>query len=502
MLVRGAGPRAGGDVRIGQELCLEVAKPVLGGDGLARHAGMAVFVPGALPGQRILARVSSVKARHARADLIQVLEQSPEYVQPSCPHFGCCGGCDWLHMDYARQLHWKRELVRETLRHIATEDVQVATTIASPQVRNYRNKMEFAAASRVVTNTGDTTRGLSTGKADVALGLRPRGLANAVVPIHSCALCPQVMVDVMNLVGQWAGKTGLPAYDPDTGRGFWRHLVVRHGAEIGHVMLSLITGQDSRGRCVGPRLAQYVTNNLAGHSLTSLSVVHETRTDRALLAQGQRSVSVTGPKHLLHELGNLQLAISSRSFFQVNSGAAQKLFGVVADFAGLDERESVWDLYSGVGAIALGLAGKARQVVGIETDPQAVRDAQANARRNGIANCRFEAGDVSRTISRVLGDPAFERPDVIVVDPPRAGMRAEVVAQLLKIGAPKLILVSCDPATLARDIKVLAAGYRPSRVQPVDMFPHTSHIECVVELCRRDPVAPSKRCPHASRRTC
>ncbi|WP_045219259.1 23S rRNA (uracil(1939)-C(5))-methyltransferase RlmD [Desulfonatronum thioautotrophicum] len=488
MPVRDAGIQAGGDVQIGQELCLDVVKPVLGGDGLARHGGMAVFVPGALPGQRILARVSSVKARHARADLLEVLEQSAEYVQPSCPHFGSCGGCDWLHMDYARQLHWKRELVRESLRHLAAADIQVAPTIGSPRIHNYRNKMEFAAASRVAAGTGDTTHGLTANTSSVALGLRPRRLANAVVPIRSCALCPQVMIDVMVLVEQWAGKTGLPAYDPDTGRGFWRHLVVRQGADPGHVMLAVITsqdfrGQDSRDQDVGPSLAEYVANKLAGHSVTSLSVVHETRTDRALLAQGQRTVSVTGPKNLLHELGNQQLAISSRSFFQVNSGSAQKLLHVVADFAGLSEGETVWDLYCGVGAMALNLADKAGRVVGFETESQAVRDAQANARRNGITNCRFEAGDVSRTIPRILDGPSSQRPDVIVVDPPRAGMRADVVDQLLKIGAKKLILISCDPATLARDIKRLAASYGPCRVQPVDMFPHTSHIECVAELC-------------------
>lgn len=466
----------------GQELTLDVVKPVLGGDGLARHEGMAVFVSGALPGQRLLARISSVKARHARAELVEVLEQSLDYVPPDCPHFGLCGGCDWLHMEYGRQLHWKRELVRETLRHLAAEDVQVMPTIASPLIRGYRNKMEFAAASRVVTGTSDTTAGLAAVKTGVAVGLRPRGLANAVVPIRSCALCPQAMVDAANLVGKWTEEAGLSAYDPDTGRGFLRHVVVRQGADPGHLMLSVITGNDPRGREVGLRLAEYVTRNLAHHCQTALSVVHETRMDRALVAQGERTVSVTGPKELIHELGGLKLAISSRAFFQVNSGTAEKLLDVVADFAGLSGRESVWDLYSGVGAMALNLAGKAARVVGFETEPQAVRDARANARRNGIANCRFEAGDVSRTIPRFLDGSASERPDVIIADPPRAGMRAGVVDRLLKIGAPKLILVSCDPATLARDIKRLAPAYRPGRVQPVDMFPHTSHIECVAEL--------------------
>lgn len=475
-------------VHVGQELSLNVLKPVLGGDGLARHEGMAVFVSGVLPGQRVRVRVGLVKARYARADLVEVLEQSPDYVSPDCPHFGFCGGCDWLHMAPDRQLHWKRELVREALLHLAAEDVQVAPAIASPRMHAYRNKMEFAAASRYVTGPGDTTgtnRDRIAVQADLAVGLRPRGVANAVVPLASCALCPQVMVDAANLAGQWARESGLPVFDPDTGRGFWRHVVVRCGTDPGHVMLSVITGTDSRGKEIGPRLAAYMTRNLAGHSLTALTLVHESRTDRALVAQGERTVSVTGPTELLHELGDLRLAITSRAFFQVNSGAAKKLLDVVADFAELSGKESVWDLYSGVGAMALGLAGKAARVTGFETEPQAVRDAQANARRNGMDHCRFVAGDVSRTIPRLLDGALSRRPDVIVADPPRAGMRADVVERLLEIGVPKLILVSCDPATLARDVRRLAAGYRPRRVQLVDMFPHTSHIECVAKLCPR-----------------
>ncbi len=466
-------------VHDGQELTLDVVKPVLGGDGLARHEGMAVFVPGALPGQRVLARIALVKPRHARAELVRVQEQSPEYTPPVCPHFGICGGCDWLHMEYGRQLHWKRELVRESLRHLAAEDVQVMPAIASPLTHGYRNKMEFAAASRIVTGT---TGGRTAVLAGMAVGLRPRGLANAVVPIRSCALCPQSMVDAANLVGQWAVETGLPAFDPDTGHGFWRHVVLRRGTDPGQLMISVITDTDPRGREIGPRLAEYMAKKMAHHSVTALTVVHETRKSRTLVAQGERTVSVTGPKELIHELGDLKLAISSRAFFQVNAGAAEQLCEVVTDFAGLSGGEIVWDLYSGVGALALSLAGKAAGVIGFETEPQAVRDAQANARRNTISNCRFVVGDVGGTIPQVLGGASSDRPDVIVADPPRAGMRADVVDRLLAIGAPKLILVSCDPATLARDVKRLASGYRLGRVQPVDMFPHTSHIECVAEL--------------------
>ena len=472
-------------MHVGQDLHLDVVKPVLGGDGLARHEGMAVFVAGTLPGQRVLARINAVKARHARAEVIEVLEQSPEYEPPVCPHFGVCGGCDWLHMEYGRQLHWKRELVQETLRHLAAAEVQVAPTIASPRIHGYRNKMEFAAARSIVTGANANTQGRAVASSGMAVGLRPRGLANAVVPIQSCALCPQDMVDAANVIGDWAVNTGLEAYDPDTGHGFWRHMVLRQGANPEHLMVSLITGNDPRGKEVGPVLAEQLAKRLAHHSLRTFSVVHETRGSRTLVAQGERVMSVTGPEGLRHNLGDLELTMSSRAFFQVNSGAAEKLCQVVADFGELRGRETVWDLYSGVGVMALSLAGQAARVVGFETVSQAVRDAQDNARRNAVSNCRFVVGDVSRTIPRMLGDGSAKPPDLVVADPPRAGMQADVVARLLEIDAPKLILVSCDPATLARDVKRLSPGYELLRVQPVDMFPQTSHIECIAELRSR-----------------
>ncbi|GAB6060120.1 23S rRNA (uracil(1939)-C(5))-methyltransferase RlmD [Desulfonatronum parangueonense] len=474
-------------IETGQELLLSVHKPTLGGDGLARHEGMAVFVPGVLPGQRVLARVASVKTRHARAELLEVVEQSPEHVPPECPHFGICGGCDWLHMEYGRQLHWKRELVRETLRHIGGIDVEVASTIASPSIREYRNKMEFAFSPRAVTMSrpDDFSKSPRILSAGPAIGLRPRGIANLTTPIRTCMLCPQEMVDVQKIVGQWAAKSGLDAYDPDSGKGFWRHLVLRQGDDSNHLMACLITSDDLRGKDMGPRLAEH----LAGHAPRVKTVVHEVRRGRSPVAQGERVVSVTGPDELLYELGGMTLAISSRSFFQTNTRSALRLYEVVREFAGLTGGETLWDLYSGVGALALYLAIGASDVLGFEVEPAAVRNAEANAARNarglGQTRCRFLAGDVAKTIPRAMNANLTTKPDVIVADPPRAGMQPAIIAKLLEIGAPRLILVSCNPATLARDVKNLSPHYVPGRIQPVDMFPHTSHIECAVELIMR-----------------
>lgn len=459
---------------VGQEVLLDIKKPVMGGHGLGRLDGMAVFVEGALPGQRIRARITALKSRHAWAEIVQVLEESVDFTPPGCPHFDVCGGCDWLHMDYGRQLFWKRDLVCETLRHLGGVEAVVESAIPSPVIHGYRNKMEFAFAppafARLHGNSAETD--------PFVLGLRPRGQAHQAVSIRSCRLCSQAMTFAQNIIGKWALGSALSAYDPDTGSGFWRHLVLREGQPGTGVLAYLITADHPQGRDVGLRLAEH----LKIHAPQIHSLVHDVRKGRALTAQGERTILKTGSGEVMQRLGNLELKISSRSFFQTNSFAAEKLCGVIRDFAGLTGREIVWDLYSGAGSIALFLAGRAARVTGLEAVPQAVHDAQANARRNNILNCRFLTGDVARTMAQALQSDPPQRPGVIIADPPRAGMQPGVIAQLLEANAPKLILVSCNPATLARDIKLLSPNYALRRVQPVDMFPHTSHIECVAEL--------------------
>ncbi len=465
-------------VNIGQDILLDIVKPILGGFGLGRHDGMAVFVAGALPGQRLRARITASKPRHAWAEPLEILEQSPDFTPPECPHFGLCGGCDWLHMRYDQQLYWKRELIRETLRHLGQAEVEVAATIPSPITDNYRNKMEFAFAPPALDAQGRAF------EAGFILGLHPRSQAGHAVAVDSCRLCPPEMIHVRRVVEQWAANSDLPAYAPETGRGLWRHLVLRTGHPCDGILAVLITAPHPRASSIGQELAAY----LQVHAPQVRSLVHATRKSRALLAQGERTVFTLGAGRTAHRLGNLELVVSSRSFFQGNTPAAQELYAVARDFASLGSQATVWDLYSGVGGIALSLARRASRVIGLESAPHAVRDAKANARRNKLDQCRFVAGDAAALMGQLAtGDRADKpaRPDVIVADPPRGGMSPKVIAKLLSIKAPKLILVSCNPATLARDIKLLSPTYAVNRVQPVDMFPHTSHIECVVELTAR-----------------
>jgi 23S rRNA (uracil1939-C5)-methyltransferase len=461
---------------VGQEVLLDIEKPVLGGHGLARVDGRAVFVEGSLPGERLRARVTAFKSRYAWAESLQILVQSPDFTPPKCSHFGLCGGCDWLHMDYGRQLHWKRELVCETLRHLGGIEAQIAPTIPSPVIDGYRNKMEFAFAPPVVAQRGHTEA-----KAFV-LGLRPREQALHAVAIDSCRLCLSEMWDARRIIEEWALESGLPAYDPQTGQGFWRHAVLRCGYPASDITAIVITAHHPQGRDIGPRLVTHLKQHIPSIS----ALIHEERLSRSLLALGEKTIARIGSGESKHCLGNLELTVSSRSFFQSNTSAAQKLYATIRDLAGLSGRETVWDLYCGVGGIALSLAKDSGRVLGLESTPQAVQDARDNAGRNHLAQCSFLQGDVAKTLKRLarLDSPgsSFPCPDVIVANPPRVGLQREVVDRLLDIKAPKLILVSCNPATLARDVKLLSPDYIVRRVQPVDMFPHTSHIECVVEL--------------------
>lgn len=462
-------------IYVGQEVLLDIEKPVLGGHGLARVDGRAVFVEGSLPGERLRARVTALKSRHAWAEPLQILVQSPDFTPPKCPYFGICGGCDWLHMDYGRQLHWKRELVRETLRHLGGIEAQIAPTIPSPVIDGYRNKMEFAFAPPIAAQRGRTA------VKPFVLGLRPREQTLHAVAIDSCRLCPPEMWDARRLIEEWALESGLPAYDSQTGQGFWRHAVLRCGHPTNGLTAIVITAPHPQGRDIGPRLAEH----LKKQAPSICSLVHEERLSRSLLALGEKTITRIGSGKTKHCLENLELTVSSRSFFQSNTPAAQKLYATIRDLAGLSGRETVWDLYCGVGGIALSLAKGSGRVLGLESMSQAVQDARHNAIRNNLAQCSFLQDDVAKILKRLARsdppDSSSPRPHVLVANPPRGGLQREVVDQLLEIKAPKLILVSCNPATLARDIKLLS-GYIVRRVQPVDMFPHTSHIECVAEL--------------------
>lgn len=436
----------------------EITALALGGRGVARVGGMVLFVERGLPGQRVLARVERVKKRFAEARAEEVLSPSSHQVEPFCPHFGVCGGCLFQDLDYAEQLAWKSRWVADALARIGgVEGAQMRPILASPQTRAYRNKMEYAFQGQ---------------GQDLVLGLKERG-GHRVVDVTACGLQVPEAMTLLAAAREFCRNSKVPAWD-GRGRGFWRHLVVRTAAQ--GILAHCVTAHEPRHFKAAQALGHALKAAVPG--LTGFA--HSTTGQRAALAAGEQGILALGQDHLLESLAGLTLKVSVNAFFQTNTPAAELLCAEVRDLAGLTGAEVVQDLYCGVGGLALALAPKAAKVFGLEVSEEAVADARENARRNGLENCEFKAGRVGPKLVRGL-----PKPQVIVCDPPRAGLDDEAMALLQDLAPERIVAVSCDPATLARDVARLHPLYELAAVRPVDLFPHTAHVETVALLQRR-----------------
>ncbi len=449
--------------KTGDQFEVSVEKLVPGGQGLARHEGVVFFIDYALPGQRLLVQVTAMKKRHGQAVIREILEQSPEQVAPSCPDFGQCGGCSWQHLPYQRQLFWKEQFVRESLERIGNvpaDELNFRPIIPSPETRFYRNKMEFAFAPG-----GEGQRPL--------LGLKMRG-SNALVEIRNCRLQTERAMELLEQIRNHPALAEGPAYDPLGEKGFWRYLVLRdNGQEM--VAQVITTGQKQYAGAV-ESLASDLLQKLPWLS----GLVHSLRNNPQQVALAEETAQTFGKERLDFTLGDSSYTISANGFFQPNASAAKCIYDTVAELADLKGGEVIWDLYCGAGGAGLYLAPKASLLVGFDISRDALADAALNARRNDIAKTRFHAGDMRRTMRREQS-----RPDILITDPPRSGMAPEVLQQILEHRPQRILSVACDPATQARDIGKLAQAYEVRAVQPVDMFPHTPHVENVVLLARR-----------------
>jgi len=440
------------------------------GNGVARLPdGMTVFVEGALPGSRVKASVQRVKKRYAEALAAEVVERSPVEVKPECPHFPECGGCLLQHMDPAEQLAWKTRRVSDALERIGgLEDVPALTPIGSPDVWRYRNKMEFVY---------DSIDG------QPVAGLRRR-LDASVMPVPECRICTEKTAAILRRANELGPSLGRIAYNPKTGKGYLRRLVIRHHGTTsgeGELMVHLITAT-ARDHSAAEKLGRALQADFP--EITSF--VHSTRKSRRDLAFGERIQQVIGQDSVEERLhlpdAEVRYRISPNAFFQPNSAAAELLYGAVRQAADPGPDDTVMDLYCGTGGLALALADKAKKVLGFELSKDSVRDAVRNAEINGFSNCEFHAGTLEHGLGQVKGVPD---PDIIVTDPPRSGMHETVVRGILDMLPRRVVAVSCDPATLARDLGRLSHAYAVESVQAVDQFPHTTHVEAVAVLRRK-----------------
>ena len=435
-----------GRPRAGTELTLEVDSLAQGGRGVARADGYVVFVSGALPGDRVRARLTKAKRRHAEAAAIEIERPGAERIADRCLHDGePCPGASWQGLAYPRQLEHKAAQVDEALRRLGGLDGFELEPIepAGDQWR-YRNKLEYSFGERA---------------GELALGFYRRGSWSEVVDVEDCLLASESNNAARNAVREWARGEAIPAYDLRTREGVLRNLVVREGVRTGEIQTRLVTSP-------------------ASFSMPPVDL------HTVIEGPGAGTVGPTGAlgaEHLTEELSGLRFRISHGAFFQTNTEMAERLYAVAASFAGLSGRERVFDLFCGIGTIALTLAGRAGEVWGIESVPEAIVDAEHNARVNAIGNVRFRVADARLGIRPLLEEAG--RPDVVVVDPPRAGLSKRIVRRLIECEAERIVYVSCNPTTLApNSAQLVEAGYRLRRVKPVDMFPQTPHVECVALL--------------------
>lgn len=439
----------------------------------ANARGQVVFVQGALPGQRVRVRLTAVKKNFAEGQLDSVLTPAPDAQAPFCPHAADCGGCPLQEMPYASQLQWKQRILTDALTRIGKlPNLTVRDILPSPQQWGYRNKMEFAFGSDVQGN--------------VFLGLRQRG-THKIVDVTHCKLMPEPAMKILAHIRELAQKSKLDVWDSaEEGSGFWRFIVLR-------MPLSTPPAADSAapapaGQCLvycvtsrGTAKEQVIVKDL-GHELMQAlpevtGFVHEVRDSCDNIPMGEKSLCRLGEDVLTEYLGGHSYAVGAKSFFQVNTAAAEHLCAAVAEGAALSGTEVVWDVYCGVGAPGLTIAGKASRLYGIETSSQAVDMARKNAETAGYTHCAYAVGEAHILLRRLAG------PHIVLVDPPRAGLHNDVVKELLRAKPKKIVYVSCNPATLARDAALLVQqGYTVGLVQPVDLFPQTPHVECVLVL--------------------
>ena len=428
---------------------------------------LIVFVEGALPGEEILAEIDTRKKNYAVGRLVEVLKKSSERVEPFCPRYKNCGGCQLQHMSYPAQLKWKRQQVVDAIERIGKLDgVKIFETLGMENPLRYRNKMQFPVG------TGD--KGLGT--RELQIGCYARG-SHKIIDAQSCLIQNELNDKILNAVRLVAKKFNLQPYDEDSHKGFLRHVMGRVGSG-GEFMIVLVTAAKNfpNEKTFVRALVKELPN------VTSIQQNVQTFHNNVIL--GRDTKILYGKQTIRDKIGGLSFNISARSFFQVNTTQAEILYKTALDFAELHGRETVIDAYCGTGTIGLFMARKARKVIGVEVVSSAVADAKKNSRENKIRNAEFFVGDAVKVLPKIFSAGVYA--EVVVVDPPRAGCDKKVLETFAAVKPEKIIYVSCNPATLARDLKILdELGYATKKIQPVDMFPFTSHIESVTQLVRK-----------------
>lgn len=452
----------------GWTLDVRIDDLAFGGRGVGRVEGFVLLVDGGVPGDLVRVRVDKVRGNYAEGRAIEVLEPSPERVRARCEHFGLCGGCRWQNLPYAIQLDYKRRQVVEALRRIGgIPEPPVEEALPSPDEYYYRNKMEFSFGR--------------DGQGTLTLGLHPAASYQEVFDLKHCHLQSETSNTIVAEIRASCRSAGLQPYNVKDHTGFLRYLTIREGKFSGEVMVNIVTGDGGAADPEWSQVLKSIAARLSEAHPEIKSVVRNINATRATVAFGTREEVLAGAPSIREVLMERTFEITANSFFQTNSRQAARLYGTVLEMADLSREDRVLDLYSGTGAISILAASRAAEVRGIESLAESVRNAERNAALNRTRNVYFICGEVRKALVAMSSDR--RPPTVVIVNPPRAGLNSPVIRHLLRLRARRIVYVSCNPTTLARDLKeIIERDYKLTRVQPVDMFPHTFHIECAARV--------------------
>ncbi|MGB2988768.1 MAG: 23S rRNA (uracil(1939)-C(5))-methyltransferase RlmD [Candidatus Zixiibacteriota bacterium] len=458
------GEEVGVSIRKRDIVELEISDLAYGGTSVAKVNGYVVLIYGGIPGDVVKAEITKKKTNYAEAKLLELVKESPLRAKPSCSHFGFCGGCTWQNLKYEEQVRFKAKFVKDSLERIGGfTDPPVEDALGSDDVFYYRNKMEYAFSPH-------------SGK-KLVLGLHPRKRFDLVFDLKECFLQSKTANGILDFVRTFAREKNLSAYDHRTKSGLLRYLVVKEGKNTDSTMVNLVTYKGDF-----PPAREFSDALLSSFPFVK-SVVRNINSKLAQIAVGEEEELLGGERTITEKLGEFTFEISSNSFFQTNPRQAEKLYEVVLDASGLQGDEEVLDLYCGNGTISMFLSRAAKKVIGVESLEEAVQNARRNAELNGVSNCEFIQGEAKAVLRDFEQNKAI--PDLVVIDPPRAGLHPRVIKSLQNLKPQRIVYVSCNPTTLARDLTVFCRqDYKLENVKPVDMFPHTYHIESVAKLSR------------------
>ncbi len=447
------------------------------GNALARVNNLVVFVPMLIPGDVVDIQVIKKRKKYMEGRVVRFHEYSPDRITPRCKHFGMCGGCKWQHLPYNLQLKFKEKQVKDSLIRIGKIDLpEIRPILGSSQIFLYRNKLEYTFSNKRWLTTEEVNSDNKYEK-EGALGFHIPGLFDKVLDIEECHLQPEPSNSIKNAVKHYAIENQLKFFDLREQEGFLRNLVIRTTKE-GNTMVIVVFFHEDAEKRIG--LLEFLSEEFP--QITSLFYVINSKRNDSL--SDQEPINYKGENYITEEMDGLKFRIGPKSFFQTNSLQALELYRITKEFAGLTGKEVVYDLYTGTGTIANFIASNASKVIGIEYVDEAIQDARINSEFNGIKNTTFFSGDMKD----VLSESFFitnGHPDVIITDPPRAGMQEDVIKMISDSAPGKIVYISCNPSTQARDIQLLSDKYMVMAVQPVDMFPHTHHVENIVLMQKR-----------------